>query len=125
MRTQTHKIENVFIEACFSSVGKKEADGPLGEYFDAKYEDDMLGQKSWEMAESLLFGDLLPFTITLNRPLSGVIMVIILSLAPTSQERVISPSVTKTINYSSVKPKSVIPRWLSRQFSLTLTQRLR
>lgn len=54
MRTQTHKIENVFIEACFSSVGKKEADGPLGEYFDAKYEDDMLGQKSWEMAESTL-----------------------------------------------------------------------
>ncbi len=27
--------------------------------------------------------------------------------------------------YSSVYPKSRMPRWLSRQFSLTLTQRLR
>ena len=33
-------------------VGKKEADGPLGEMFDVAVEDDMFGKKSWEEAES-------------------------------------------------------------------------
>lgn len=54
MRKQTYKIEDVYINSVFSSVGKKEAEGPLSEYFDAKYTDDMLGQENWEMAESTL-----------------------------------------------------------------------
>ena len=54
MRRQTHQTENVYINSCFASVGKKEAKGPLGEYFDAVYSDDLLGQQSWEMAESTL-----------------------------------------------------------------------
>lgn len=37
-----------------SVVGKKEAEGPLGEYFDACHEDTSLGTDSWEKAESHL-----------------------------------------------------------------------
>ena len=35
-------------------AGHKESEGPLGEYFDTTYADDMLGQSSWEKAESQL-----------------------------------------------------------------------
>lgn len=35
-----------------STVGPKEAEGPLGDCFDQKTEDMMFGEKSWEMAES-------------------------------------------------------------------------
>ena len=35
-------------------VGKKEGEGPLREYFDKVFDDDMLGQQSWEQAESML-----------------------------------------------------------------------
>lgn len=35
-------------------VGPKEAEGPLGEGFDFKFEDSMMGEKSWEKAESRL-----------------------------------------------------------------------
>lgn len=54
MRKQTYSINNVYINSCFASVGQKESEGPLGEYFDAIYTDDSLGQESWEMAESTL-----------------------------------------------------------------------
>ena len=37
-----------------SVAGKKEAEGPLGEYFDVIEEDPMCGGKSWEEAESRL-----------------------------------------------------------------------
>jgi len=33
-------------------AGRKEGQGPLAEWFDAILEDDLLGQKSWELAES-------------------------------------------------------------------------
>ena len=33
-------------------AGRKEGEGPLSEWFDAILEDDLLGQKSWELAES-------------------------------------------------------------------------
>jgi len=33
-------------------VGKKEGEGPLGQYFDAVYDDTRMGQDSWEKAES-------------------------------------------------------------------------
>ena len=35
-----------------SIAGQKEGEGPLGPWFDAILEDDLLGQKSWELAES-------------------------------------------------------------------------
>jgi Stage V sporulation protein AD (SpoVAD). len=35
-------------------AGKKESEGPLGEFFDKVHEDPMLGQASWEKAESRL-----------------------------------------------------------------------
>lgn len=40
------------IKEAYSSVGKKESEGPLREYFDTCYNDDMLGQDSFEKAES-------------------------------------------------------------------------
>lgn len=43
----------VYIQATASVVGKKEGEGPLGGLFDQVEEDDMLGQKSWEDAESM------------------------------------------------------------------------
>ncbi len=54
MRLQNKKINNTYIKSTFSSAGKKEARGPLASYFDAIYTDDLLGQESWEMAESTL-----------------------------------------------------------------------
>lgn len=35
-----------------STVGPKEAAGPLGQYFDVKLEDELLGQTTWEKGES-------------------------------------------------------------------------
>lgn len=43
-----------FLLAHASAVGKKEGDGPLGAQFDYVTEDDRMGQKSWELAESKL-----------------------------------------------------------------------
>lgn len=40
-----------------SIVGKKEGEGPLKEYFDRILEDEYLGEKSWERAESRLQKD--------------------------------------------------------------------
>ena len=40
------------IAAHRSIVGRKEAAGPLGTWFDVQLEDDLLGQQSWELAES-------------------------------------------------------------------------
>ncbi|MBO8423954.1 MAG: stage V sporulation protein AD [Firmicutes bacterium] len=41
----------VFIEDTATIVGPKEAEGPLGKYFDKSVNDDLLGQKSHEKAE--------------------------------------------------------------------------
>ena len=54
MRTQTKSIDNVYIKSAFSSVGKKEGEGPLAPFFDAVYNDASIGQQNWEMAESNL-----------------------------------------------------------------------
>ncbi|MBE7051455.1 MAG: stage V sporulation protein AD [Ruminococcaceae bacterium] len=54
MKNQTITVDNVYIKSTFSSVGTKESEGPLSEFFDAKYSDDLLGQDSWEKAESTL-----------------------------------------------------------------------
>ncbi len=54
MKNRTIDLSNVYIQSTFSSVGAKESEGPLAKYFDAKYSDDLLGQSSWEKAESAL-----------------------------------------------------------------------
>lgn len=43
-----------FIIEGASIVGRKEGDGPLGKLFDVVEQDPMLGQETWEEAESLL-----------------------------------------------------------------------
>lgn len=45
------------ITGAYSSVGVKEGKGPLASFFDNIYEDDMLGEKSWEKAESRIVSD--------------------------------------------------------------------
>lgn len=40
------------IIATSSTVGPKEAQGPLGEYFDIKADDELWGEETWEKAES-------------------------------------------------------------------------
>ena len=50
---RTVKLKNnpTIIEAT-SIVGPKEGKGPLKDYFDIILDDDLCGQKSWELAES-------------------------------------------------------------------------
>lgn len=47
----------VAIEGAFSSVGVKEGQGPLATYFDKIFDDDMMGEETWEKAESRLVKD--------------------------------------------------------------------
>lgn len=55
---QTVKLQNPpSIIGAYSSVGVKEGQGPLAKYFDTVYDDDMLGEKTWEKAESRLVSD--------------------------------------------------------------------
>ncbi|MBM7581359.1 stage V sporulation protein AD [Caldicoprobacter guelmensis] len=53
---QTIELEN---PPCILSratiVGKKEGEGPLGEYFDVVLEDNMWGEKTWEKAERRMY----------------------------------------------------------------------
>jgi stage V sporulation protein AD len=42
----------ISILSAASTVGPKEAEGPLGKWFDQKIEDPFFGEKSWELAES-------------------------------------------------------------------------
>ncbi|MBR5816424.1 MAG: stage V sporulation protein AD [Anaerotignum sp.] len=50
---QTVKLsQGVSIISAASTVGPKEAEGPLGKYFDQTIEDMMFGEESWELAES-------------------------------------------------------------------------
>lgn len=52
---RTVKLENKpTIIAATSVVGPKEGEGPLREYFDIILDDDLCGQKSWELAESYM-----------------------------------------------------------------------
>lgn len=52
---RTLQLENrPFLLAHAAAVGKKEGEGPLGAQFDCVTEDDRMGQKSWELAESEL-----------------------------------------------------------------------
>ena len=46
--------EGVFVNASVGIAGKKEKEGPLGKYFDVAFNNDKLGMKTWEKAESEL-----------------------------------------------------------------------
>ena len=51
----TIQMENMpSIEGFASVCGKKEAEGPLGKFFDQTFDDTTLGEASWEKAESKL-----------------------------------------------------------------------
>ena len=51
----TIQMENMpSIEGYASVCGKKEAEGPLGKFFDLTFDDTTLGESSWEKAESKL-----------------------------------------------------------------------
>lgn len=55
---QTVQLQNpTSIISAYSSVGIKEGQGPLAKYFDKIYDDDMMGEKTWEKAESRLVCD--------------------------------------------------------------------
>lgn len=52
---RTTVLENdVYIGTFAAAVGPKESDGPLSRYFDKSFSDEMLGQSSFEKAESKL-----------------------------------------------------------------------
>lgn len=55
MKNNTIFFENnVYVENTASTVGPKEFQGPLGKYFDKHTPNDLLGQKSYERAETLI-----------------------------------------------------------------------
>lgn len=55
---QSWKFNNdVFLQETATAVGPMEAKGPLGQYFDKKYDNSYCGKKTWEQAESQLIKD--------------------------------------------------------------------
>ncbi|MCL1951016.1 MAG: stage V sporulation protein AD [Turicibacter sp.] len=49
---QSWRFENkVYIQETATSVGPLEAKGPLGKFFDVRYDEPYMGQKTWEQAE--------------------------------------------------------------------------
>jgi len=60
----TYKYNNVYIKDVYTICGMYEKDGPLGKYFDRKYDDDLYyGEKSWEQAEIKLLKDNIKFLL--------------------------------------------------------------
>lgn len=51
-RQTVRLAEGVVILSAASTVGPKEAEGPLGKYFDQRAEDALFGETTWELAES-------------------------------------------------------------------------
>lgn len=55
---QTWVFQNhIFVNATGTAVGPKEAEGPLGKYFDISYDNLHCGEKNWELAERRLMSD--------------------------------------------------------------------
>ncbi len=55
--------KDIYIIATASVVGKKEGEGPLAKYFDVVHEDILLGEDSWEKAESRIVQESLELSI--------------------------------------------------------------
>ena len=54
----TYKYKNVYIENSATIAGMYESDGPLRDFFDKTYKEDLyFGEKSWEQAEIKLLKD--------------------------------------------------------------------
>ena len=51
-RQTVRLAEGVVILSAASTVGPKEAEGPLGKYFDQRAEEALFGEATWELAES-------------------------------------------------------------------------
>lgn len=61
---RTVRLENnPTIIATASIVGSKEGEGPLKDYFDIVLEDDLFGEKSWELAESKMVQTVMEKTV--------------------------------------------------------------
>lgn len=50
-------FDSVYVHCGYSVVGPKEENGPLGEWFDKAYSNDMAGEKTFEKAEKRMFID--------------------------------------------------------------------
>lgn len=48
------EFNHVYLRASSAISGPKEAEGPLGQYFDASYKDNYCGGQNWEQAEIIL-----------------------------------------------------------------------
>ncbi len=55
--------KDIYIISTASVVGKKEGEGPLAKYFDVIHEDILLGEDSWEKAESRIVQESLELSI--------------------------------------------------------------
>lgn len=51
----TIRLNNVYVEDSFVIAGKKEKEGPLSKYFDETFDDNYLGENSFEKAEIAMF----------------------------------------------------------------------
>jgi stage V sporulation protein AD len=63
---QTIRFSNVIprITSRASIVGKKEGEGPLGQYFDKVLDDNLWGEKTWEKAERRIFQETAELALT-------------------------------------------------------------
>jgi stage V sporulation protein AD len=58
---------NILVENTATIVGPKEAAGPLGAWFDKSFEDDALGQKTYEKAEIAMHTSLIKYLLNKTR----------------------------------------------------------
>ncbi|WP_377888724.1 stage V sporulation protein AD [Alkalihalobacillus sp. R86527] len=54
---QTWEFANVYLQSVGTAVGPKEAEGPLGDYFDVTYDNLHCDEANWELAERKLLED--------------------------------------------------------------------
>lgn len=54
---QTWAFSNVYLQSVGTAVGPKEAEGPLGDFFDVTYDNLHCDQENWELAERKLLED--------------------------------------------------------------------
>lgn len=74
-QTITYKTPPV-ITCAYSSVGPKEAQGPMGKYFDHPCKDELLGEDTWEKAEARLIQTTIQGLLDRSRKVSSNIQYI-------------------------------------------------